>query len=330
VRAWVGGSDFDFSHYDHVTSSRQTGSTFKPFVYAAALREGYDPCYRLSNALRTYADKDGPWTPRNSDWVHGGTYSMHGALTHSSNVAAVKMIMEITPEPVVEVASGMGLKGMIDTIPSIALGTLESTLYDMVGAYATFPNGGQHNDPYFISSIETADGKVIYEHTAQTNRVLEEEQAATMVKMLRNVVEAGTASRLRWEYGVLLPSIGKTGTTQNMADGWYVGSTPGLTGGAWVGGENTGVRFRSGDRGNGARSALPIWAYFLQTMQRDTALAAELGEDFPELSDELRQSFYCPSFIPPVQIAEELPSLEATESVTLPVRNVGVLPEDNE
>ena len=313
VRAWVGGSDFQFSRYDHVTSRRQTGSTFKPFVYAAALQAGYDPCHRISNALQTYADDDGPWTPRNSDWVHGGTYSMHGALTHSSNVAAVKMILEVTPEPVVALAGRMGIRGEIPAIPSIALGTVESTVEDMVGAYATFPNDGVHNAPYYISRIETADGRIIYEHAAAPSRILTSEQAATMTKMLRNVVEVGTASRLRWEYGVLRPSIGKTGTTQNMADGWFVGSTPTLTGGVWVGGENTGVRFRSGDMGNGARSALPIWAYFLQNMQADTALMAGLGDEFPELSEAVRRSFRCYSFSPPYEEVEEVVPDETTE-----------------
>ena len=306
VRAWVGGSDFGFSRYDHVTSRRQTGSTYKAFVYAAALRQGYDPCYRLSNALQTYADEDGPWTPHNSDWVHGGTYSMHGALTHSSNVAAVKMIMDLSPEPVVEISRELGITGEIRPIPSIALGTVESTLYDMVGAYATFPNGGEHTEPYFISRIEEADGTVIYEHAAETRRVLSREQANTMVAMLRRVVEQGTASRLRWEYGVLRPSIGKTGTTQNMADGWFVGSTPALTGGAWVGGENTGVRYRSGEMGNGARSALPVWAYFLQNMEADTALVGALGEEFPAVSDELHQSLRCAEYVPPIERVEVL------------------------
>ncbi len=226
VRAWVGGADFNFSRYDHVTSRRQTGSTFKPFVFATALRQGFDPCYRISNALRTYADEDGPWTPHNSDWNHGGTYSMHGALTHSVNVAAVKLIMETTPQPVADLAARMGIRGEIPPIPSIALGTVESTLRDMVGAYGTFPNGGRHAEPYLITRIETADGKVIYAHDDQPQTVLTPDQAATMVQLLRNVVDRGTASRLRWEYGVLRPSIGKTGTTQNMADGWFVGSTP--------------------------------------------------------------------------------------------------------
>ena len=320
VRAWVGGADFGFSRYDHVTSRRQTGSTFKAFVYAAALREGYDPCYRLSNALRTYADEEGPWTPHNSDWNHGGTYSMHGALTHSSNVAAVKMIMEETPEPVVELAHELGLEGEIRAIPSIALGTVESSLYEMVGAYAAFPAGGTYHEPYYISRIETADGEVVYaqeEEKGAGTQVLDSTEAATMVAMLRQVVERGTASRLRWEYGVLRPSIGKTGTTQNMADGWYVGSTPRLTGGAWVGGENTGVRFRSGDMGNGARSALPIWAYFLQNVESDTALVSGLGEDFPTPSEDVRRSLRCASFIPPVRVVEALEEGEATEAVEL-------------
>ncbi len=326
VRAWVGGADFDFSRYDHVTSRRQTGSTFKPFVYATALQQGFDPCYRISNALRTYADEDGPWTPHNSDWNHGGTYSMHGALTHSINVAAVKLIMETTPQPVVDLARKMGIRGEIPPIPSIALGTVESTLFDMVGAYGTFPNGGRHAEPYLVSRIETADGRVIYQHETVSVTAMSEEQAATMVHMLRNVVERGTASRLRWEFGVLRPSIGKTGTTQNMADGWFVGSTPAMTGGAWVGGENPGVRFRSGDMGNGARSALPIWAYFLQNMEADTATVDALGNDFPPVSDEVKRSFYCSEFIPPVEVVEEI-STEAVEAEALPGGEVISLPD---
>ncbi len=325
VRAWVGGSDYEFNAYDHVLSRRQTGSTFKPFVYATALREGYDPCYQISNALRTYADEDGPWTPHNSDWEHGGTYSMHGALANSSNVAAVKMILETTPEPVVDMAREVGLSGEIRPIPSIALGTVESSLYEMTGAYGTFANSGVYQAPYYISRIEDGDGKVIYEQEAEQRTILDHEQAMEMQTMMRYVVERGTASRLRWQYGITRPSIGKTGTTQNMADGWYIGSTPLLTGGAWVGGENTGVRFRSGQMGNGSHSALPIWAYFLQGVQRDTTLAPLLGEEFPEVDQEIRRSFYCPSFIPPVQVVEEL-EFEEVPSETVPVGEVATEP----
>ena len=330
VRAWVGGSDFEFSRYDHVLSQRQTGSTFKAFVYATALREGYDPCHQLSNALRTYPDEDGPWTPHNSDWVHGGTYSMHGALAMSSNVAAVRMIMETTPEPVVELAHEVGLSGEIRPIPSIALGTVESSLYEMTGAYGTFANGGRYAEPYYISKITTAEGDVIYEHIPEPITVLEADRAAEMQTMLRYTVERGTASRLRWQYGVTRPSIGKTGTTQNMADGWYIGSTPDLTGGAWVGGENTGVRFRSGEMGNGSHSALPIWAYFVQAVEADTTVAAQLGEDFPEVSSELLRNFYCAGFIPPAvdstQMVEEL-EFEEVPSDVVPVGEVATEPE---
>ena len=329
VRAWVGGSDFDFSHYDHVLSRRQTGSTFKPFVYATALREDYDPCYRLSNALRTYADEDGPWTPHNSDWVHGGSYSMHGALAASSNVAAVKMIMETTPEPVVNLAREVGLTGEIRPIPSIALGTVESSLYEMTAAFGTFANDGTFAEPYYISRIVNGDGETIYEHQTATHRVLDTERAAEMQLMMRYVVERGTASRLRWQYGVVRPSIGKTGTTQNMADGWYIGSTPGLTAGAWVGGENTGVRFRNGQMGNGSHSALPIWAYFVEGVEADSTVAALLGDDFPEPSPETRRAFYCAGFTPPVEIAEELES-EEVPSTVLPVGEVAADPDSGE
>ena len=170
---------------------------------------------------------------------------------------------------------------------------------------------------------------MIYQHETDPVTVLTEDQAATMVQMLRNVVERGTASRLRWEYGVLRPSIGKTGTTQNMADGWFVGSTPALTGGAWVGGENPGVRFRSGDMGNGARSALPIWAYFLQNMEADTATVAALGDDFPKFSDELRRSFYCSEFIPPVEVVDAIP-VEGEDAEALPVSETIAVPDGRE
>ncbi|MGB3800133.1 MAG: transglycosylase domain-containing protein [Lewinella sp.] len=325
VRAWVGGSDFEFSHYDHVLSRRQTGSTFKPFVYATALREGYDPCHRLSNSLRTYADEDGPWTPHNSDWVHGGTYSMHGALAQSSNVAAVRMIMETGPEPVVELAREVGLTGEIRPIPSIALGTAQGSLYEMTAAFGTFANEGHFLEPYYVSRIVDGDGQVIYEHQSQPKEILEHERALEMQTMLRYVVERGTASRLRWQYGVTRASIGKTGTTQNMADGWYLGSTPKLTGGAWVGGENTGVRFRSGQMGNGSHSALPIWAYFLDKVASDTAVAAQLGDEFPEVPREIRESLYCSAFIPPVEVVEEI-QFEEVPSVTVPVSEVATEP----
>ena len=298
VRAWVGGPDFDFSRYDHVTGRRQTGSTFKPFVYAAAIKDGYDPCHTLNNDLKSYGDEDGTWTPRNASGEYGGRYSMHGALSHSINTAAVRMILETGADKVVRMAKDLGITGEIPAVPSIALGTVDGTLLEMVGAYTPFANGGTFSEPYYISSIETRDGTPVYVHETERRRVLETAEAETMLTMLRYVVDRGTAGRLRWQHDVRLPSSGKTGTTQNAADGWYIGSTPALTGGAWVGGENPGIRFRSGNDGNGSRSALPIWADFVKRMTADSTVATDLGVNFPPVSARVKASFYCPEYEP--------------------------------
>ena len=298
IRSWVGGADFNFSRYDHVTGRRQTGSTFKPVVYAAALRDGFSPCHTLDNELRTYGDEDGTWTPRNSNGEYGGRYSMHGALSHSINTAAVRMILETGPDKVVAMARDLGIPDDLPAVPSIALGTVEGTLRDMVGAYATFANGGYYQAPYFISRIETRDGTPVYQHEGARTQVLSELEAQSMLQMLRYVVERGTAGRLRWQHGVTRPTAGKTGTTQHMADGWFIGSTPALTGGVWVGGDNPGVRFRSGHEGNGSRSALPVWAEFLKRVDADPALSETLGQDFPPVAAAVKARFYCPEHEP--------------------------------
>ena len=329
VRSWVGGPDFGFSRYDHVTARRQTGSTFKPFVYATAVRQGFSPCHTLDNEERTYGEGEDAWTPRNANREYGGEYSMHGALSHSVNTAAVQMTLKVSPEKVIALAREVGIGGELPDNPGIALGIAEGTLYDMVGAYGTFAAGGQYREPYFIDKITTAAGEVVYQHRPQPRRVLSDHEAAIMNQMLRYVVERGTAGRLRWQHNVMRPTTGKTGTTQNMADGWYLGSTPYLTGGVWVGGENAGIRFRSGNQGNGSRSALPIWASFLRRMEADTNLVADLGENFPVPSERVRAEFYCPEFTPPEDtLLYQALDAEAAERM-VPVEDMGRLPGGN-
>lgn len=326
VRSWVGGADFSFSRYDHVTSRRQTGSTFKPFVYATAVRQGYSPCHPLNNEEKTYGTGKQAWTPRNSNREYGGEYSMHGALSHSVNTAAVRMTLQTGTDKIIEFAREVGIDADLSTNPGISLGIDEGTLFDMVGAYGTFANQGRFNEPYFIERITTASGEIVYEHKKAFRQVLSEHEAALMNQMLRYVVERGTAGRLSWQYGVSRPSTGKTGTTQHMADGWYLGSTPKLTGGAWVGGENPGIRFRSGGHGNGSRSALPIWAGFIKRMEKDTALVADIGVEFPPLEARVKAEFYCPEFTPPEEeLFLETFDAEGAERM-VPVENVGALP----
>lgn len=323
VRAWVGGSDFNFNRYDNVTSRRQTGSTFKPVVYAAAIQNGYSPCHTLPNDLKTYGQEADAWTPRNASGEYGGRYSMHGALSHSINTAAVRMISQVGPQKVVRLAHDLGIREELPEVLGIALGTIDGSLLQMTGAYTAFANGGYFSEPYLIARIETADGATVYEHEGARTRVLSEEQAQTMNEMLRYVVDRGTGGRLRWQHHVKVPATGKTGTTQNMADGWFIGSTPALTGGVWVGGENNGVRFRSGHGGNGSRSALPIWASFLKRMENDTAMVAALGANFPVTSAGVKASFYCPEFEPE---EEELLELEALNERMVPVEAVATEP----
>ena len=321
VRAWVGGPDFVFSRYDHVLSRRQTGSTFKPIVYAAALRAGYSPCYTLNNEVRSYVNDDGSyWTPQNSGGDEGGRYSMHGALARSSNTAAVRMAVKVGPPAIIALARELGIGGELPEIAGLALGIAEGNLRDLVGAYTTFANGGYHSDPWYIDRIETAGGEIVYQHAAPPRRVLSEEEAAAVLEMLRRVVDHGTGGRLRWQYGVDWPAAGKTGTTQHMADGWFVGSTPALTAGVWVGGENPGVRFRSGHAGNGSQSALPIWAGFVRRMAADSAQATQLGKNFPVIPESVRASFYCPQYYPPEE--EELLPVREGEQRVRPVEAV--------
>nr|WP_253931073.1 transglycosylase domain-containing protein [Lewinella sp. W8] len=310
VVAWVGGRDYGFSQYDHVTSRRQTGSTYKAFVYAAALRAGYSPCFELDNELKTYGDDDGAWVPRNASGEYGGAYTMHGALTNSINTAAVQMTLQVGAQPVAMMAASLGVPLDDEAVPSIALGTSSASLYSMTGAYAAFANGGQYAPPHLITRIETRSGEVIYRHRRRPKQALTEVEATLMLKMLRNVVDEGTGARLRWEHRVSFPAAGKTGTTQNMADGWFVGSTPGLTAGAWVGGASTGVRFRYGRQGNGSRAALPIWAQFVRRMERDSITRPYLGRNFPPPPARVNLEFYCPQFYPP-----EPDSLMAQDSI---------------
>jgi penicillin-binding protein 1A len=325
IRAWIGGTDFSYVQYDHVRARRQAGSVFKPVVYAQALRDSVEPCGQLPNQLLVYHEyakgewyvkdhrRDDPephfspdgtdlddWIPQNSDGIYGGSYSLTGALTNSVNTVTVGLIMRTGVKPVVELARAMGIESEIPVEPSIALGTAEVSLYEMIQPFATLANGGRRVKPIAISRIETYDGKVLVEFNQDTARqVIEPETANLLTHMLESVATYGTASRLRWRYGLYnIPIAGKTGTSQNHADGWFIGYTPKLLAGVWIGGDSPLVRFRNFENGQGAATALPVWAFFMRKVHDNNAFSQWHGGEFPPLTPEQRRSLACPMRIP--------------------------------
>lgn len=305
IRAWVGGIDHQFFQYDHVKSRRQVGSTFKPIVYAAALETGMLPCEYTPNEEVVYTEYKN-WKPRNASGEYGGVYSMEGALSESINSVSVGIIMRAGIDPVRDLAKNMGLEGRIPREPSIALGTADASLYEMVKAYGTFANRGRRPEPHYLDRIETADGKLIVKfNRPNPNRfpqLMETKYADMMTKMLQAVVDSGTARRLRYEFGLGNDIGGKTGTTQNNSDGWFMGFTPKLVAGVWVGAETPQVHFRSTRIGQGGYSALPIWGRFMKKVNADSELKDWRWGKFPTPPDSVTALMQCPHFLPEMPI----------------------------
>jgi len=270
IKAWVGGINYKYFKYDHVTSHRQAGSTFKPIVYAAALEKGISPCDFYGNDSIVYVQYD-DWNPRNADRNYGGYYSVQGALTHSVNTVSAQLIMETGIKDVVKLAGKMGLNGDLPEVPSLALGTGTVSLYELVQAYSVFVNEGYRVNPVYIRRIEDQQGNVIFTQgpEIENDSIISKQTAELMNAMLCNVVNKGTASSLRSVYGFQNEMAGKTGTTQNHTDGWFVGLTPDLITAVWVGGDNPVIRFRSLTYGQGSYMALPIFARFMQKVYAD-------------------------------------------------------------
>jgi penicillin-binding protein 1A len=279
VLAWVGGIGFKYFQYDHVNinTKRQIGSTFKPFVYTAAVRDkGYSPCYSVPNLPVTFERGDPrfhlaqSWTPKNSDGRYGGSYTLMEALAKSVNTVTSYLMHEMSVETVVKLAHEMGIKSEIPLQPSICLGAADISVIEMAGAYTTFANKGMAVEPTFLNRIEDRSGNVIAQFTAVRHEVLDESTTYAMVEMMRGVVRHGTGVRLRKGYGLTGDIIGKTGTTQNQSDGWFMGCTPDIVTACWVGCDDRFVRFRSIDLGQGASMALPITALFMQKVYSDS------------------------------------------------------------
>ncbi len=329
IKAWVGGTDFNFYQYDHVRSKRQVGSTFKPIVYAKAIQSGIRPCEYIPNKWTAYMadettksayqlteeEKSDPklaWAPRNSDESYSGSYSLEGALTNSINVVSANLISRVGYDAVARLAKDMGVTSEMQRDLSIALGTADISLYDMMKVYGTFASRGRRPEFTPVLYVTDRDGKMIADFTKELvpekwQQVLSPDHADMMTKMMKSVVNDGTAGRLRYTYQINNDIAGKTGTTQNHADGWFMCYTPNLVCGAWVGGMTPAVRFRDMSYGQGAYMALPICGLFLQKLYKNPSYTALKNEKFPEPSKWVKDSMNCD---PKMYSQEELADME--------------------
>lgn len=299
VKAYVGGLDYTYFKYDHVTQARrQVGSTFKPFVYTLAMQEGnMSPCSKMANVQPIIPLPDGSfWRPRNSNAeFEGKEVTLKWALANSINWISAQLIDKYNPSAVVKMARKMGVTSPIPAVHAIALGTPDVSLYEMVGGMSTFANKGVHLKPYFITHIEDKNGNVLEAFGPDANEAMSEETAYLMISLMKGVVESGTGVRLRYKYNFHNPIAGKTGTTQNQSDGWFMGLTPELVTGVWVGCEDRSAHFRTITLGQGANMALPIWALYMQKVYDDPELNISQG-DFEKPSKPLSVEIDCEKF----------------------------------
>jgi len=280
VKAYVGGIDFKHFKYDHVmVGKRQVGSTIKPFIYTLAMMEGLSPCQLVPNRPVSFVSGDSVWTPKNSgpSKYDGKMVTLKWGLANSVNYISAWLMKQYNPQSVVDIMRKMGVRSHIDPVPSLVLGTSDISLYEMVGAYGTFPNKGVYVRPMFVTRIEDRNGNVVTTFKPEMVEAIPENIAYLMVQMMRGVIDHGTGVRLRYRYNFTNQIAGKTGTTQNHSDGWFCGYTPDLVTGVWVGGEDRSIHFDRMDLGQGANMALPVWAIYMKKVLEDKKLGINAG-----------------------------------------------------
>lgn len=297
VRAWVGGTNFKYFKFDHIKSTRQVGSTFKPIVYAAAIQDSIRPCTYFPNQIKKIVD----WEPHNADERYGGWYTLTGGLTKSVNVIAAQLIEKVGIQKTIELAQKMGVTSKLPREFGISLGAADISLYDMIKVYGTLANQGTRPEPVVVVKVMNRDGEVIYDYKAELaqnsnlgphEQALTPMQASVMTEMMQNVVLYGTAARLHQAFP-LCDFAGKTGTTQNHSDGWFICYNPQLVAGAWVGAPSPAVRFRSMYLGQGSAMALPIVSDFWFRMSKNPKLSKLLFEKFPDPKPEVQNMLGC-------------------------------------
>ena len=303
VKAWVGGINYKHFQYDHVKQGkRQIGSTFKPFLYATAIDQlKLSPCDSLPDAIyciepNKYGNPE-PWCPTNSSDKYGGMRTLKNALANSKNTISAQLMDKVGPKPVADLARSLGIESFIPNVPAIALGTPDLSVYEMVGAYGAFANQGIYVKPTMITRIEDKNGALLYQAIPETRDVISEESAYVTVSLLEGVTKFGSGARLRhdipedernpvyrdvvtgYPYKFDNAIAGKTGTTQNQSDGWFMGMVPNLVTGVWVGAEDRATHFETIAYGQGATMALPIWGMYMKKCYENEALGISI-EDF--------------------------------------------------
>ena len=290
VKAYVGGPNFTHFQYDMVTTGRrQVGSTIKPYLFTLAMDEGMWPCDSTVNDSITLIDGNGVrWTPRDEHLDNQGEMvTLNWGLEKSSNWITAYLMSLYTPEQLVSLMRSFGIEGQLDPVVSLCLGPCEVSVKEMVDAYTTFPNKGIRVEPLYVTRIEDNNGNILATFTPKTHEIISETTSYKMIYMLRNVMDHGTGVRARFRYGLKTPMGGKTGTSQNHSDGWFVGFTPSLVSGVWVGGEDRSIHFDNMSAGQGANMALPIWSIYMQKVLADEELGYDAQEQFdvPEWFD---------------------------------------------
>ena len=283
IKAYVGGPNYRYFKYDNVRQGkRQVGSTIKPFLYTLAMQEGMTPCDKVVNVPQTFLVNDTTWTPKSTDkdeWI-GQTVTLKWGLTKSSNNISAYLMKQYGPHAMADMMRKMGVGSYIDETYSLCVGSADISVYEMVAAYNTFPSKGVYVTPIFVTRIEDNMGNVIGEFNNTKREAIGEHTAYLMANLMQGVVNSGTGVRLRAKYGLKGEIAGKTGTTNDQSDGWFIGYTPSLTAGVWVGAEDRQVHFESLALGGGSNMALPIWGLFMQKVLKDGTLGVSENDRF--------------------------------------------------
>jgi penicillin-binding protein 1A len=284
IRAYVGGPDYRYFKYDNVRQGkRQVGSTIKPFLYTQAMESGMTPCDPVLNApvVIPVPTKEETWSPQDPH-ADGEMKDLAWGLAQSSNSISAYLMKELGAPAMVSMMRKMGIGGFIDPVVSLCVGSADLSVYDMVTAYNTFPSGGTYTSPVFVTRIEDSDGNVLGQFSGKKREAVSKRATGAMLQMMRGVVDGGTGTRLRFRYGLKGEIAGKTGTTNDNSDGWFIGYTPKITAGVWVGAEDRYVHFESTSLGQGANMALPIWGLWMQKVLKDGTLGISEADVFPE------------------------------------------------
>lgn len=283
VKAYVGGPNYRYFKYDNARQGkRQVGSTIKPFLYTLAMQEGLTPCDRVVNVPQSFIVGDTTWTPESTDkpeWI-GKTVTLKWGLTKSSNNISAYLMKQYGPFAMVDMCRRLGINSYLDPVVSLCLGPADLTLFEMTAAYNTFPSRGVHIEPLFVLRIEDKSGNVLSNFTARKREAISENTAYLMVNLMQGVVNEGTAARLRYKYIPEGALAGKTGTTNDQSDGWFIGYMPKITAGVWVGAEDRQVHFETLSKGGGSNMALPIWGLFMQKVLKDGSLGITTYDTF--------------------------------------------------